>query len=316
MAHTEYNFHPDLKNLSKVRLPSDLSIFPAFNLFLKRSMNAEHSSRIMKVRRKTINGYKGTKIDLLIYEPEFLPDNAPCLVYFHGGGLLLKATPTHYRLVHEYALKTPCKVIMVDYSLVPEVIFPTPVEECYKAYIWTVKNARYLNIDVTKIAVGGDSSGGGMATSVCLMARDRHAPMPCFQMLIYPAVDRRMETMSMKKFYDTPVWNSGLTKLAWSLYTPVPVTHNIEYASPAEAASLSCLPDAYIETAEYDCLHDEAVQYAGKLRDEGIHVLLYNTKQTMHGFDTALNSGIAKKCIKIRTGQLRDAFDRQKEREK
>ncbi len=313
MSSNSYPLHPDLKRLSLLKLPSDLSVYPLLNFFLSKLAEREHSTKLLRVRKKTINGYKGSKINLIIYEPYTLPADAPCLVYYHGGGMVMKAAPYHYNMVKSYSLAAQCKVIMVDYSVIPGVIFPTPAEECYKAYVWTVKNAINIGIDPCRIAVGGDSAGGGLAAAVSMMSRDRHAPMPCFQMLLYPAVDKRCETYSMKKYYNTPVLDSGIARLMWKLYLPLGKNHkNIQYASLMEADSLKGMPDTYIETAEFDCLHDEGINFAEKLKNDGVNVLLYNTKGTPHAFDCVSDSRITRKCIKIRTGQLKEAFEKNK----
>lgn len=315
MSAKSYSLHPDFRRLSFVHFPADISVLPVCNALLSKIIDNERSSGLVRVRKKEINGYRGTRVKLLIYEPFDLPNDAPCLVYYHGGGFMLKAAPFHYKLMRAYAVSAQCKVIFVDYSLTPDVIFPTPAEECYKAYIWTVKNAANLNIDRRRIAVGGDSAGGNLAAAVTLMAKDRHAPMPCFQMLIYPLLDSRMGTASMKKHYDTPVFDSMLAHLVWRLYTPVS-PKNPSYASPALAETLEGLPQAYIETAEFDCLHDEDIAYAERLKRDGVNVTLYNTSGTPHGFDAVSDSRITKKSIKIRVIQLKTAFKLHSERNK
>lgn len=310
MNYQKYPLHPDFRKISFMSFPASTSLLPVCNLYLTAVKKREHSSGLIKVRRKTINGYRGSKIDLIIYEPYTLPDYAPCLIYYHGGGMMFKASAHHFRMMKSYALSAQCKVIFVDYSTVPGVKFPIPAEECYKAYVWTVKNAINLNIDPHRIAVGGDSAGGNLAAAVTLMARDRNAPSPCFQMLIYPVLDRRMQTDSMKKYYDTPVWNSGLSRIMWRLYLSSSEVKNIEYASPMEAEDFSGLPAAYIETAEFDCLHDEGVIYAEKLKEDGVSVTLHSTRGTPHGYDSVPDSRITRKCLRLRALQLKKAFER------
>lgn len=308
MKFRKYPLHPDFRKIELMNFTTSPALQPLCNLYLTGLMKSERSSKLIKVRRKNISGYHGSRINLIIYEPYTLPDYAPCLIYYHGGGMMFKASAHHFSMMKAYALSAQCKVIFVDYSTVPDVKFPVPAEECYKTYIWTVKNAINLNIDPHRIAVGGDSAGGNLAAAVTLMARDRNAPAPCFQMLIYPVLDRRMKTESMRIFYDTPVWNSGLSRIMWSLYLPSGRVKNIEYASPMEADDLSDLPPAYIETAQFDCLHDEAVMYAERLREDGVSVTLHNTRRTPHGYDCVQNSCVTRKCLKLRTLQLKNAF--------
>lgn len=232
----------------------------------------------------------------------------PCLIYLHGGAFVLKAASYHKKLVCEYALKTPCKVIFVDYRLAPKYVFPVGVEDCYAAFEWVCKNAEVLGIDQNKIAVGGDSAGGALAAAVSLMARDRKTLGICFQMLIYPVIDARQITESMGKYTDTPMWNSKLNKKMWKLYLRNEVHSKKEYASPMEAASLENLPDSYIEVSEFDCLRDEGINFSEALQKSGVHVELYKTAGTVHGFDIAEKSEIVNQSVEKRIVALKKAF--------
>ena len=104
-----------------------------------------------------------------------------------------------------------------------------------------------------------------------------------------------MNTESMKKFTDTPVWNSILNKKMWDLY----LGDNETYISPGEMEDVSFMPKTYIETAEFDCLHDEAIEFAEKLKKENIDVIINETKGTIHGFDMR-NGETTKKIVNER----------------
>ena len=235
-------------------------------------------------------------------------NTSPVVIYFHGGGFIYKAAPYHYKLVKEYCVKTPCKVLMVDYRLTTQNSFPVPANDCYSALKWLVENADNLKIDKSKIVIAGDSAGGNLAAAVTLMARDNKLIFPCGQMLIYPVIDRRMKTQSMNKYTDTPIWNSRLSKKMWELYLPNSNAENIEYASPIEAPNLSGLPNTYIETAEFDCLHDEGMEYAKALKAAGNAVFLNETKNTIHGFDMASKSRVVIDSIEKRIQFLQNLF--------
>lgn len=250
----------------------------------------------------------GDCISALWYSPVAVNDHAPCLIYYHGGGFMLEAAPYHYALAREYAVRAGCKVLFVAYRLAPKYPFPIPVEDCFSALKWVTENAQFYGIDTARIAVGGDSAGGNLAAAVTLMARERLFTPLCGQMLIYPVIDRRMETKSMDKFTDTPMWNSKLSRKMWKYYLPFMPASNIGFASPIEADSLQNLPTAYIETAEFDCLHDEAVHYAEALQQAGVAVHLNQTGETMHGFDIALSSDIVKQSIDKRILFLKSVF--------
>lgn len=255
-----------------------------------------------------IKSYQDGKIKIYIMSPEGIADESPCIVYYHGGGFVYGAASNHYYLCKEYALRANCKIVFVDYRLAPKYQFPIPAEDCYAAYLWTVENSKQLQIVKNKIAVAGDSAGGNLTAAVSLMARDRGAPLPLFQMMIYPVTDRRMLTESMRAFRDTPMWNGELSVGMWNAYIGNDAHDHIEYASPIEAASLSGLPDSYMETAEFDCLRDEGLEYGRKLEAEGVDVHFYHTNGTMHAFDSVRNAPTTRAAITERVEYIKNKF--------
>lgn len=291
-----------------MKLPLYPFILPFINKFLVSSVNNIKPAEGLNVTKKKIIGYQNGLIELSIYEPKNIKRNSPCLIYLHGGAFALKAAPYHKNLVCEYALKTPCKVIFVDYRLAPKYPFPVGVEDCYAAFEWVCNNTNALDIDNNRIAIGGDSAGAALAAAVCLMARDRKAPSICFQMLIYPVIDARQITKSIKKYRDTPMWNSKLNEKMWKLYLKDGVCSKREYASPLEATSLENMPDSYVEVSEFDCLRDEGINYAEALMKNGIHVELNKTTGTVHGFDIAEKSKIVHQSVAKRIDALRNGF--------
>ena len=255
-----------------------------------------------------VPGYHEENIGIYLFEPYGIEEGSSCLVYYHGGGFFFEGAGYHYKLAKEYALKTPCRVVFVQYRLAPKFPHPTPAEDSYAALRWVFENADRLNIDKTKIAVGGDSAGGVLAAAVCQMSRDRNAEMPLFQLLVYPVTDRRMNTESMKKYTDTPMWNSKLSVKMWQGYVQNENVPDIAYASPMEAQTFEKLPTAYVETAEFDCLHDEGINYAKVLKNAGIAVTLNETKGTMHGFDIVEKARTTKTAVRARIEFMKKAF--------
>ena len=262
----------------------------------------------VSVKKEVIKSYDGAEIQILIFEPYKSEGTLPCLVYYHGGGFFFEAAWSHYDLVKQCSLEVPCKVVFVQYRLAPKNPHPTPSEDCYAALKWTFENSDRLSIDNSKIAVGGDSAGGALAAAVCQMARDRGTDVPCFQLLIYPVTDRRMQTESCKKYTDTPMWNSKLSTKMWQGYVQDVNAPNIAYASPMEAESFEGLPTAYVETAEFDCLRDEGLAYAKALRAAGVEVKLNETQGTMHGFDIVEKAPTSKEAVKQRIKYMKKMF--------
>lgn len=261
------------------------------------------------VKTEIIEGYDQGRIKLYVMSPKNKKDNSPCIVYFHGGGFTYGAVAHHYSLCKQYAMQAGCTVILADYRLSSKFQFPIPVEDCYAAYEWTLKNSERIGIDVSRVAVAGDSAGGALAAAVSIMARDRGAKKPVFQMLIYPVTDRRMITDSMNDFVDTPMWNAKLNAKMWEAYLGGSLPSKIEYASPAEAESTSGLPDAYIETAEFDCLRDEGILYGKRLEESGGRVIFNYTVGTFHAFDAMRSANTTKQAISRRIAYINDKFE-------
>lgn len=265
----------------------------------------------LQVERRKISGYNGAEIEVLVMSPCNLPDNAPCLVYFHGGGFVLEAAGCHYALAMKYAKEGGCKVIFVQYRLAPAVVFPVPQEDCYSALCWAYEHAGELGIDIHRMAVGGDSAGAQLAAVVSLLVRERNHPVDlCFQMLIYPFLDMRNNSESAKRFTDTPMWNSRLSAEAREIFNPGNGCADKIVSSPAEAESLADLPPAYIETAEFDCLHDDGILYANRLEEAGVEAELYETIGTMHGYDIVLEAPITREAVSRRIHFLKRVFNK------
>ncbi|MDE6111441.1 MAG: alpha/beta hydrolase [Eubacterium sp.] len=304
---SKYPISKDFKFVKLLTFPVMPWAAPIAEACLDVFLHVNHSDNDVKVSKIKIN-VGDADIDALFYEPMHCNHTAPLLVYFHGGAYMYKAAPYHFRLVKEYSVKANCKVLMVDYRLAPKHKYPIPVLDCYKSLEYAVHNAEKLGIDKSKIAIGGDSAGGGIAASVALMARDMELVHLCGQMLIYPVLDKRINSNSMKKYTDTPVWNSKLTKKMMPYYFPSNDVELAEYASAVEVENLSNLPNTYIETAEFDCLHDDGINYATRLNDSSVDVELYETKGTMHGFDMASKSSITNKSVNKRICFLKRIF--------
>ncbi|GAA0401124.1 alpha/beta hydrolase [Streptomyces luteireticuli] len=218
-----------------------------------------------------------------IYRPATAPHPAPVLLAFHGGGFVLGSIHSEHRRALELACMSGCTVISVDYRLAPEHPFPAGLEDAYTILEWTAKNAAKLDIDPARIAVGGGSAGGGLAAGLALLARDRGGPAIVFQLLLCPALDDRIQTLSASTFTDSPVFDSCALTQMWPLYLPGGDVS--PYAAPARAEDLTGLPPAYILTAEHDPLRDEGIHYATRLLDAGVPAELQQTTGTFHVFD-------------------------------
>ncbi len=293
---------------SRLSAPMYAPVLKLANAILKKPPRSVFRDKAIDASVAVIDGYENGKIELVILRPKSCPEKLPCLLYYHGGGFVMRESFVQYGLLSEYVKRTNCVGIMVRYRIAPQYPFPIPAEDCYAALQWVIGHADELNIDAERIGIGGESAGGNLAAVIAQMQRDRAGRRLRFQMLVYPVTDRRMLTDSMREFTDTPMWNAVQNRKMWNLYLQSE-PENIAYASPMEAEMLDGLPPAYIETAEFDCLRDEGIAYAERLRASGIETELNQTKGTMHGFEIRMKAAATQASIAKRVGYMKKMFE-------
>lgn len=202
----------------------------------------------------------------------FTPEGSgpfPVMVYFHGGGFVIADTQVYAASPRALAQMAKAIMVSVDYRQAPEHAFPTAPEDAYAAYLWTIDHARDFNGDPTRIAVGGESAGGNLATVVSMMARDRKVQLPVHQLLVYPVVNDDMNNESYKRNAHAKPLNKAMMGWFFKHYGGDPTN---PYALPMKAASLKGLPPATIVAAEIDPLLTEGREYADKLQQDGVPV--------------------------------------------
>ena len=222
-------------------------------------------------------------LPLRIYTPE---GSGPfrSLVFFHGGGWVVNYIAKYDAQLVAMAKKTSSVIVSVNYQKAPEHKFPTAFDDCYAALEWTFGHAKELNIDVTKIGVGGDSAGGNLASAVALAARDRGRISLAYQWLVYPC--------NGPEYVSTPdVPNAegyGLTqrgmKWLWEQYLNGSADDANPYAVPHSATNFAGLPPTVIITAEFDVLRADGIAYAEKLKAAGVSVVFKDMPGMIHGF--------------------------------
>jgi acetyl esterase len=181
------------------------------------------------------------------------------IVWLRGGGFVMGDLDTEHPWAARLADGAGVVVVSIGYRQAPEHRFPAALDDACAALAWTASSATTLGIDPTRIAVGGHSAGAGLAAAVALWARDHQGPPIRFQLLNQPELDDRHQTWSARHFTDTPWMTRDKLAATWRHYLGAqPAT---AYAAPARATDLSGLPPAYVATAEFDPLRDEAIGY-------------------------------------------------------
>jgi acetyl esterase/lipase len=244
----------------------------------------------------------------------YRPDSGgalPILVYYFGGGWSLGTLDTSDGVCRMLTNAVGCVTISVEYRLAPEHKFPAAVEDCYAAAVWAAAHADELGADATRLAVGGDSSGGNLAAAVALLARDRGGPVITHQLLVYPNTDYQADTRSMREMNDEYFFNPASVRWYWGMYLAAPEDGANPLASPLRADDLSGLPAATVITAEHDPLRDEAEAYAARLQAAGVPAEVIRHAGMMHGFFTMIGVlDTARMAVLTAADRLRDAFSR------
>jgi acetyl esterase/lipase len=208
------------------------------------------------------------------------------VLYLHGGGMILGSIELYDAIVRSYVSATRVPMLAVEYRLAPEYPHPTPVEDCYQGLAWLAGHAGELGVDPARIAVMGDSAGGGLAAGVALIARDRGGPVLAQQILIYPMLDDRSITVDPQIApYLTWTYDDNITGWDALLGASHDGVEGLEYAAPARAASLAGLAPAFIDVGDLDLLRDEDVAYARRLAADGVPCELHVYPGGPHGFE-------------------------------
>src|SRR6516165_2294694 len=235
---------------------------------------------------RTVPGPPGDPdVAVRVYSPKATATSVPGILYIHGGGFVTGSIDTEHAGAVRLAQQLGVVVVSVEYRLAPEHPFPAGIEDCYAALVWLHEQADALGLDPTRVAINGGSAGGGLAAGLALLARDRGGPAICFQFLGIPELDDRLETPSMRRFIDTPMWSRPAAEKSWEWYLgDAWGTNDVSpYAAPARATDLSGLPPAYVSVMEFDPLRDEGLDYAVRMIRAGVPVELHHFPGTFHG---------------------------------
>ncbi|CAO3640323.1 unnamed protein product [Cunninghamella echinulata] len=210
-----------------------------------------------------------------------------------GGGFVFGTFKSSEKFVKDLTVRANVAVIFVDYTLSPEVRFPVAPEECYSSLLWIHQHANELNIDPSKLVVGGDSAGGNLsAVSSILLKKRGHSDILKGQVLIYPTVALTAEGYESRELYgdgDYILSNKDMVYFK-KAYLGDNYGKGIEdiRLSPIIATDeeLNGLPRALVITAECDVLRDEGEAYSRRLLKAGVKTTSMRSLGAMHGFIT------------------------------
>lgn len=256
---------------------------------------------VAQVQELTIDGRRGR-----LYVPRHIETPSGLLVFFHGGGFVVGDLDTHDNSCRWLASRAPVRVLAVDYRLAPEHQFPAAIDDALGAFRWAAQHASELGADPDRIAVGGDSAGGNLAAGVARLAVAEGGPAPAFQLLLYPWLDLSSKRESYRLFGQGFYLTEADLEWYGSHYLSAQADARDPRCSPLLADKLDGLPPAYIATAGFDPLRDEAEEYARRLQATGVPVALRRHPGLIHGFFNTVGVGaVGREAVLEAAGALR-----------
>ena len=238
---------------------------------------------------RTIPGPKGAPdVRVMVIDGTGGKSGSPAYLHMHGGGFVGGRVDQHPAPYQALAEACGCLIVSVGYRLAPETPFPGALEDNYAALRWLHSNTEALGVDPKRIAIGGESAGGGHAAMLAIAARDRGEFPIAFQLLVYPMLDDRTgSTVAPPAHVGQFVWNAGSNRFGWaSLLGQAPGSKTVPVGSvPARVVDLAGLPPAFIAVGGLDLFAAEDIEYAARLNSAAVPVEILVVPGAYHAFD-------------------------------
>jgi len=310
-----FTFDPEFAPLMAARAEA-MAAMPVASTPLELRAMADVGLGMLAQSLPVMAGLSGREVTVIAGDGTALPAtwvakdghaSGSAALYLHGGGMVCGSVTTYLPFVRRYVERTGVPMLAVDYRLAPEHPHPTPVEDCFAALQWLHANAGELGVDASRIAVMGDSAGGGLAAGVALIACDRGVPL-AKQILVFPMLDDRT-TVPDPELVDFAGWTYENNEMGWRalLGDAIGRSEVSPYAAPARATALAGLAPAYLDVGELDIFRDEDVEYCRRLGLAGVSVELHVHPGVAHGFDMTLaDARVTQRALADRCRTLMD----------
>jgi triacylglycerol lipase len=266
---------------------------------------------VVSERRAAAGSNDREGVRVLVYEPQGRSGREGALLWMHAGGYVVGSADADDQYCRRLASAAGCVVVSVDYRLAPEAPHPAPLDDCDAAYRWLLEQAATLRVNPDKLAIGGQSAGGGLAAALAQRLRDRGAAAPAIQLLFYPMLDDRTAAAQRDNRHTGEfVWTRDNNRFGWfALLGHPPGGEDVpSSAAPARASDFRGLAPAYIAVGALDLFVDEDLAYASRLLAAGVPVELHVYPGAYHGFDRLVaDSRVATRAWSEAVNALRTA---------
>lgn len=282
--------NPELrKGLQEILSKVPMSDLDAATLPMQRETSAHWQMPLLPepaVQEKMIDGPAGSP-KVRVYVAGASPGaSKPAVLHIHGGGYVTGSAEK--RPLQDLVIAHDCVAVSVDYRLAPETHFPGSLDDNYAALHWLFSNAKDLGVDTKRIAIKGESAGGGHAAALAIAARNRGEIPICLQVLIYPMLDDRTgSTHHVPPYIGHYIWTESKNRFGWSSLLGVPAgSGKVPKGSvPARVEDLKGLPATFIGVGSIDLFAPEDLEYAQRLLLAGVPTELSLVPGAFHGFD-------------------------------
>ena len=276
----------------------------ALNSVTKKINEIEHSD--VEVRDiQAPSSEVGRSIPVRLYRAAKESDGRqkPCLIYIHGGGMIMGNLETGNLNCLNFARTFDISVLSIEYRKAPEFPYPAAIEDCIDAISWIVSNSELFNIDLANLGIYGSSAGGGLVLGTVLKMRDQGRNVFKYMLPIYPMIDSSNTSNSSLEVTNIGVWDRSTNIDAWNWY--LNGNQADEYAAPAQAKNLAGLPQCYSDVGSFDLFLDENSSFFERLSGAGVSTEFQVFQGAFHGSENlAPESELSRKIWERRLGAI------------
>jgi acetyl esterase/lipase len=276
----------------------------ALNSVTKKINEIEHSD--VEVRDiQAPSSEVGRSIPVRLYRAAKESDGRqkPCLIYIHGGGMIMGNLETGNLNCLNFARTFDISVLSIEYRKAPEFPYPAAIEDCIDAISWIVSNSELFNIDLANLGIYGSSAGGGLVLGTMLKMRDQGRNVFKYMLPIYPMIDSSNTSNSSREITNVGVWDRSTNIDAWNWY--LNGNQADEYAAPAQAKNLAGLPQCYSDVGSFDLFLDENSSFFERLSGAGVSTEFQVFQGAFHGSENlAPESELSRKIWERRLGAI------------